>query len=173
MTFDSCRRFILRLQGEVQGCDIFHIAAVGDWVEWGEQTLCMHICLGLCFISHRELDGESWRFLCGNLFWNKTYFVNSGPFSEWVWYSNWQNSFEWCHLKWVDDFNIHSIVVNKFVGPARFIHSPENVEWVRAAMQQNPVRQHVIKQVISKRIAWRLEISSVQNSHNLRVERTG
>jgi hypothetical protein len=43
IAFDSCRRFILRLQGEVQGCDIFHIAAVGDWVEWGEQTLCMHM----------------------------------------------------------------------------------------------------------------------------------
>jgi hypothetical protein len=32
-----------------QGCDVFHIDAVGDWLEWGKRMLHAHIRLGMQF----------------------------------------------------------------------------------------------------------------------------
>lgn len=48
--------------------DIFHIAAVGHWVEWRKQMLRVHVHLGMQFNSHGELDGESSQFHCENSF---------------------------------------------------------------------------------------------------------
>lgn len=51
------RRFYI-IQDGVRGSDVFHIAAGGDWLEWGKQTMCAQTQLGMQF-SHGELDGES------------------------------------------------------------------------------------------------------------------
>jgi hypothetical protein len=58
----------LLLQGGVQGYDVFHIPAVGEWFTWGKQMMCAHICLHKQFSSHGEPDGESSCFCCVNLF---------------------------------------------------------------------------------------------------------
>jgi hypothetical protein len=42
------------VEGEAQGCDSFHVAAVGDWLEWGKRMLGAHIRLG------RKCSSVSW-----------------------------------------------------------------------------------------------------------------
>jgi hypothetical protein len=62
-------------------------------------------------------------------------------------------------LKWVDDFNVHGTVVNKFVGPAYSIRTPENVERMKAVMQQSTMRsarRHVIALQMSSRSLRRI-----------------
>jgi hypothetical protein len=62
-------------------------------------------------------------------------------------------------LKWVDDFNVHGSVVNKFVDPAHSVRTPENTERVTAAMQQSPTcsaRQHTITLQMSSRSLQRI-----------------
>jgi hypothetical protein len=62
-------------------------------------------------------------------------------------------------LKWVHDFNVHGNVVNKFVGPAHSVHTPENIERMTAAMQQSPTRSarwHAIALQMSSRSLRRI-----------------
>jgi hypothetical protein len=62
-------------------------------------------------------------------------------------------------LKWVDDFNVRGSVVNKFVGPAHSVRTPQDVERVTATMQQSPTssaRRHAIALQMSSRSLRRI-----------------
>jgi hypothetical protein len=56
-------------------------------------------------------------------------------------------------LKWVDNFSVCGIVMNKFVGLANSVRTPENIEQVRVVMHQSSTcwarQQVVIVQMLS------------------------
>jgi hypothetical protein len=56
------------IQTGARRCDPFHIAAVGDLTEMGKRMLCENMRLGMQFNDHGELDGESPRYRCENMF---------------------------------------------------------------------------------------------------------
>jgi hypothetical protein len=77
-------------------------------------------------------------------------------------------------LKWVDYFSVCGVVINKFVGLACSVHTPENIEQVRVAVHQesNMLSKATngdrtgVKHYPSKNFATRHEVSSIQNTRN-------